>query len=143
VERDRGSVLLLFPAAFMVVLVLGALAIDASAVFLRQRDLASAAGAAANDAATLGLDREHLRAEGVVWLDPDVVEAAVLDSLNRRGVLSELLEPPLVEVVGDRRVVVTLVAHASYVIAPALPGSADGRTVRVTVRVDAVLDDGG
>jgi uncharacterized membrane protein len=138
---ERGSVLLLFPAAFMIVLVLGALAIDAGAVFLRQRDLAAAAGAAANDAATLGIDRHRLRTDGEVWLDPILVEAAVQSALASRGALDGLLEPPRVAVVDGRRVEVTLMAHGAYVIAPALPGNLDGRIVRVTIGADAVIDD--
>ncbi|MFP3905895.1 MAG: hypothetical protein ACLFWR_02620 [Acidimicrobiales bacterium] len=141
-EPDRGSVLLLFPAAFMIVLVLGALAIDAAAVFLDQRELAAAAGAAANDAATLGLAHKRLRHDGELWLDPVRVTEAVEASLDRRGVLDSLLEPPEIVVLGGSRVEVTLVAHADYVIAPALPGDRSGRTVRATVGADAVLDDG-
>lgn len=141
-EPDRGSVLLLFPAAFMIVLVLGALAIDAAAVFLHQRELAAAAGAAANDAATLGLAHERLRHDGEVWLDPVRVAEEVEASLERREVLDSLLEPPEVVVLGGSRVEVTLVAHADYVIAPALPGDRGGRTVRATVGANAVLDDG-
>jgi Flp pilus assembly protein TadG len=140
-ESDRGSVLLLFPAAFMIVLVLGSLAIDSGAVFLQQRELAIAAGAAANDAVTLGLDPDLLRDDGEARLDPDRVRQVVDQTLARRGVLAELIEPPQVVIVDDSRVEVTLVAHASYVIAPALPGRTDGRTVRATVGANAVLDD--
>ena len=138
---DRGSVLLLFPAAFLIVLVLGALAVDSGAVFLRQRDLAAAAGAAANDASARGLDRDLLRASGEIRLDPVATSAAVRDALARRGVLDQLLEPPTVLVSGDR-VQVTLIAHAEYVIARALPGGSGGRTVRATVFATVVLDDG-
>jgi hypothetical protein len=139
---DRGSVLLLFPAAFLIVLVLGALAIDAAAVYLRQRDLAAAAGAAANDAAMVGLDLAQLRGTGGLALDPAAVERAVLDSLDRRGVLGQLLEPPTIAVIGSGRVEVSLVAHAPYVIAPALPGTHSGQIVRVTVGADIIIDDG-
>lgn len=134
---------MLFPAAFMITLVLGALAIDAGVVFLHQRELAAAAGAAANDAATLALDEEHLRATGETRLNPEAVAAAVADSLDRRGILDELSEPPQVNVVAGTRVEITLVSHVDYVIAPALPGGFDGRTVRVTVSSTAVIDDGG
>ena len=139
-QTERGSVLMLFPAAFLIMLVLGSLAIDTGAVFLRQRDLAAAAGAAANDAATLGLDLVELREGGIASLDPALVEVAVRRSLDRRGVLSDLVEPPAVSIVDDIAIEVTLVAEAKYVIAPALPNGPTGRTVRVTVRANAVLD---
>lgn len=141
-RADRGSVLLLFPAAFLVVLVLGSLAIDAAAVHLRQRDLAAAAGAAANDAVTLGLDADALRRSGAMVLDPHRTEAAVHGVLARRGLLDDLLEPPTVRLVDERTVEVSLRGHADYVIAPALPGGSRGREVRVTVRATAVSDDG-
>jgi hypothetical protein len=136
-ERERGSVLMLFPAAFLIMLVLGSLAIDAGAVFLHQRELASAAGAAANDAVTLGLDQELLRGEGSLRLDPASVRRTVDASLARRGLRDQLLEPPLVVILDDHRVQVTLVAHAPYVIAPALPDSRSGRVVRATVTASA------
>lgn len=141
-RSDRGSVLLLFPAAFVIVLVLGAIAIDSAAVFLHQRELMAAAGAAANDAATLAVDRDRLRDEGERWLDPARVDEVVATSLARRGLLDDLLEPPIVAITGHERVEITLVAHAAYVIAPALPGGFDGRTVRATVGADALVDDG-
>jgi hypothetical protein len=139
---ERGSVLMLAPAAFLIVLVLGSLAIDAAAVHLRQRELAAAAGAAANDAVTVGLDQGVLRSTGELVLDPARVEAAVLDVLARHGVLDELLEPPRITVLDDRTVEVRLHAVAEYVIAPALPGDHRGREVRATVRATGIADDG-
>jgi hypothetical protein len=141
VVGQRGSVLLLFPAAFMIVLVLGALSIDAAVVYLRQRELASAAGAAANDAVMLGLDRARLRDSGELVLDPVQVERAVLASLGRRGLLGELIEPPHIAMPGDGRVEITLVSRADYVMARALPGERRGREVRATVTASIAVDD--
>ncbi|MGY6500319.1 MAG: pilus assembly protein TadG-related protein [Acidimicrobiales bacterium] len=135
--RDRGSVLLLFPAALLVVLTLGAIAVDAGVVFLHQRELAAAAGAAANDAITLGLDPEALRSDGQLIIDPARAESAVVASLARRGVLPHLAHPPVVAVEADR-VTVTLTMHADYVIARALPGVGPGRVVSASVTARAV-----
>src|SRR5207248_6070957 len=52
---ERGSTLLLFPAAVLVVFVLGAIAADLASVFLGERELANATAAAANDTATEAL----------------------------------------------------------------------------------------
>lgn len=139
-ENESGSVLLLFPAAFLIMLVLGSLAIDAGVVFLGQRDLAAAAGAAANDATTLGLDLAQLRDQGQFALDPALVESEVRSALERRGILGSLQSAPEVRVVGDQ-VEVTLTRHVDYLIAPALPGGPSGRTVSVTVRSRAEIDD--
>ena len=48
---ERGSALVLFPVAVLIVVFLAALCVDASRTFLGQRELANAAEAAANDAA--------------------------------------------------------------------------------------------
>ncbi len=50
-ERERGSALLLIPSMFMVLLLATGLVVDGAIAFAAKRDLAEAAGAAANDAA--------------------------------------------------------------------------------------------
>lgn len=70
------------PAAVLVFLVLGALAVDAAAVFLAQRYLANAASAAANDAASQAVDLDRFYADGSVRLlalDAQRVAAAAVD----------------------------------------------------------------
>jgi Flp pilus assembly protein TadG len=139
--RDHGSVLFLFPAAFLIVLVLGAIAIDSGAAFLRQRELAAAADAAANDAITLAVrDSIELGEEPVI--DQAVADAAVRASLDRRGLLDDLSAPPVVTVLAPDRLEVRLEAVADYVIAPALPGGPDGTDVAATVVVRLAVDDG-
>jgi hypothetical protein len=139
---DRGSVLLLFPAAFLIVLVLGAIAIDAAAAFLRQRELATAAAAAANDGIALAVEGSLARGDEQIEIDPVVLQSSILESLDRRGVLDTLTEPPIIRVVAADRVEVMLVGRADYVIAPALPGGRDGTTVRATATARLVIDDG-
>ena len=131
--------LLVFPAAFLVVLVLGSLAIDAAAVFVRQRELLDAAAAAANDAATAGLDVDYLRATGEIRLDPARVEATVVASLAARDALEELSGDPEWRIVDDRRVEVTLAARARYVLSPVVPGAPDGRDIEATAVGTAVV----
>ena len=69
-SRERGSVLLLMPAAVLIVIVLGAIAVDATVVFLGEREASSLATAAANDAAT-AIDDAVLRDGGGFVLDED------------------------------------------------------------------------
>jgi hypothetical protein len=73
----EGSVLMLMPAAVLIVVLLGALAVDQAVVFGGQRQLVTAAQRAANDAVALGVAVEDLRAEGVVRLDPVRIDRAV------------------------------------------------------------------
>lgn len=126
---DRGSALLLMPAAVLVVLVLGAIAVDAAVAFLAERELAAAAAAAANDAATAGLDEDALRRGGGYRLDPALVEAAVARALTARGV-----DPATavdVAVVGTE-VRVTLTGEAELVFSPSIPGGPDAVPVEAT-----------
>ena len=132
---DRGSVLLLMPAAVLVVLVLGAIAVDAAVAFLAERELAGAAAAAANDAATAGLDEVALRQGAAYRLDPSLVEAAVAASLDAQGL------PPgtsvSIAVEGDE-VRVTLAAEADLVFSPSIPGAPDTVAVSATASAAAV-----
>ena len=85
-RRDRGSVLLLFPAGVLVVLLLGAIAVDASIAFLGQREIANAVAAAANDAATASLSDAAFYGSGDIALDQaratDLAEARVRGALD-------------------------------------------------------------
>lgn len=118
---QRGSVLMLMPAAVMIVLVLGAIAFDLSVVHLGERELVDAASAAANDAVTYGLDEEALRNDGVYRLDPSRVEEAVGLSLDAGGMAGDLTSVEI-RPVGDDGVSVTLTMTVDYVFARALPG---------------------
>ena len=133
---DRGSVLMLMPAALLIVFVLGSISIEFATVSMRQRALYNAADAAANDAATYAIDRVVLRSTGEVVLDPALVEEAVTLSLRAQGV--ELAKAPRIELSVDRKTIhLELVQNVPYVIARALPGS-DGTIVRANVRVTAI-----
>ena len=134
--RARGSVLMLMPAALLIVFVLGSISIEFATVSMRQRALFNAADAAANDAATYAIDRVTLRSTGEVVLDPTLVEEAVERSLRVQGVL--LVSAPLIELSADRKTIhLELLQHVPYVLAGALPG-ADGTVVRANVRVTVI-----
>jgi hypothetical protein len=79
--RDRGSVLFLFPVGLVIVILLGAIAVDLGNVWLQQRRLADAADSAANDAVTFGVDQGALRDGGELVLDPVRVRSAVARSV--------------------------------------------------------------
>jgi hypothetical protein len=127
---------MLMPAALLVVFVLGSIALEFAAVSMRQRALANAADAAANDAATVAIDATMLRATGEVVLDPDAVAAVIDHSLRAQRV--ELAAPPAIEISPDGRSIrLELEQYVPYVIARALPGD-DGTTVRAVVRVTVI-----
>ncbi|HEX7095131.1 MAG TPA: hypothetical protein VF183_04570 [Acidimicrobiales bacterium] len=128
--RQRGSVLMLMPAAVLVLIVLASIATDFAIVGMRARELHNAAAAAANDAATAAISREGLRL-GETWIDTDTAHRVVSRSLAARGIT--LAAPPRVTVSLDgREVHVQLVARHRYLFAAALPGAPDEFTVEAT-----------
>ncbi len=62
--HEEGSTLLLVPSAVLVLFLLTALAVDAAATFLAQRELADACAGAVNDAAATALDVDRLYGSG-------------------------------------------------------------------------------
>ncbi len=136
-HRDRGSVLLLFPAAVLVVLILGSLAVDTALVHLRQRELVDAADAAASDAATLAIDLDRYRRTGDLQLDPTRAERAVHGALAARGVLDDLTAPPSIRLVDATTIEVTLTGRAPHLLASVVPGAP--RSVRIAGHGSAKL----
>jgi hypothetical protein len=76
-RRERGSVLILIPAIVLVMLVLGAIAVDASVAYLARRQLADFTASAADRAAASALDKPSFYGSGEVRVDPAVAQAVV------------------------------------------------------------------
>lgn len=132
---ERGTVLLLMPAAVFAVMVLGAIAIDVGLVSLRAQQLRFVADSAAADA--LGaLDVDELRSRGRVSID-----RARAVELIRAGIARGPLpaaEITAIDIGTDRsgrmEIAVRLRFEAELVIAPALPGRSDSVTVTAVGR---------
>jgi hypothetical protein len=125
---------MLMPAAVLVVIVLGAIAVDQSVVYTRQRELVAAAEAAANDAAGYGLDRDAFYAHDEVELDEARARAAAVAALRARGLDADVLVSVRA---ADDAVEVVLAADVPYLFAKAVPGAPDD--VRVTAHARAQL----
>jgi Flp pilus assembly protein TadG len=80
---QRGSTLLLFPAALLIMLALAAITVDSAIAFQAQRQLANAAAAAANDAATLALSDEAFYKRNSIELSPSAVQAMAVSLVER------------------------------------------------------------
>jgi hypothetical protein len=139
---ERGSALMLMPAAVLVFVVLGAISVDFAVAFLGEGEVSNAAAAAANDVAGAALDRDRLYADDALRLDPrgadragrSAVAAAGLDDLDDIRVR--------VDVAADQPVVtVTVSARVRYVFAKALPGGPEGVRVEATATATAEEDD--
>ncbi len=138
-RRQEGSVLLLFPAAILVVIVLAAIAVDVSIAFLGQREVANATVAAANDAAGVGVSNRDFYRHGRLQLDPGTVEQvaaervrAVLGPSRFHDLHVEVAVEPSPFPGCPPTVQVRATARVDYVFARALPGGADQADVAAT-----------
>ena len=132
--------LLLFPAAVLIVLVLAAITVDSSIAFLAQRELANATAAAANDAASRAVDSQAFYQGDRIELDPYAVEAVAmervrlaLDGSRHRALEVRVTRQPAGRGPGARgRCGCRPSSRVPYVFAKALPGGPDEATVRAT-----------
>ena len=121
--------LLLFPAAVMIVVVLAAVAVDSAIAFLGERELANATAAAANDAAAVGVSDRSFYEDDRIELDPAMVERvavtralAALDGGRHRDLQVEARAVPPAAAGCAWTVRVTARARVSYIFSPAVPG---------------------
>jgi len=126
---ERGSVLALMPAAVLVFVVLGALAVDSALAFLGERQVSNLAAAVANDAAAQGIDFDRYYRTGEIVLDPVLVEDVAVAALATSGLdhLEELVIDT--DVVGDDVVRVEVRARVRSLFSRALPDGAASRAV--------------
>ena len=141
---QQGSVLILMPVAALIFVILGSLAVDATALFLAERELAGTAAAAANDAATRAIDLDLFYETGCLALDEglaeDVVDRTVAaKQLGRAGLR---VAAPEVGARG-REVRVTLTAAAPHLFTKAIPGAPDTATVSATATATAEAPGAG
>jgi hypothetical protein len=131
---DRGSVLLLFPAAVLVMFLLGAVVIDVSLTQLRARQLEAVAASAANDALA-ALDVAALRDGRGVVIDETVAAEVAARAIATGPLPLATVEAVWVEVDGAGRTViaVTVSLAVDLVMAPSI-GSFDRVTLRRTER---------
>lgn len=143
---ERGSVLLLVPAAVLVLIILGAIAVDFAIAFLGQRQLSSLAAAAANDAATAALSDERFYGDtagagadaGDIQIDEGAAQRLAQQAVDRRSP-GGLHNVDVVDAraVG-RQVCVRLRGDVEYIFAKAIPGAAHRTTVEGTAVATAV-----
>jgi Flp pilus assembly protein TadG len=128
---QQGSVLLLLPAGMLIVVLLGSIAVDFSIAYMGERELAAAAAAAANDAATVALDPASLRHDGRGGAALDRARAVVSAALDARRLDVEVTSVDI-DVVGVDRVRVTVTGEVDLLFADAIPGGPDRMTVQAT-----------
>ena len=132
-SRERGSVLTLMPAAALIFVVLGALAVDSALAFLGEREASNAAAAAANDAAAAAVDPSTFYGEGDVRLDPAVARRVALAAADTIGL--EQLSVDVVVTPGRPEVTVTVRGRVELLFRPG--------SVEVQATAVATAEEGG
>lgn len=131
-RAQGGSVLILFPVAILIVMLLASITVDATVAFLAQRELAEATAGAANDAATEALEIDTFYRHDRLELNPDVVAAVAEDRVRRvidtarhtnLQIVSEVLPPATPGC--PPRVRVRTTSTVSYVFSPVIAGAPD------------------
>lgn len=123
---------MLMPAAVLIMFVLGAIAVDLTAVRLGQRNLQAALTDAANDAASGALDEALFRGGLGYRIDDDSAWLIVMSVLGTRGVLDDIIDGPNVTIGADGTVTVTAARRVPHVFGRALPGVPHHEVVRAT-----------
>lgn len=132
---ERGSVLMLMPAAVVITLLLGAIAVDSAIVYLEQRQAYNVAFDAANDAAGAGIDRDTLRSTGDIVYDAGRVRQIAADTVAAAAAD----EVVLVDATPDGGgVAVTVEVRVRRLFGQAF-GARSSEVVRITARADGEL----
>jgi Flp pilus assembly protein TadG len=140
--HERGSVLILMPAGVLIIIVLAAITIDFSHLYLERRELQSAASSAANDAVTLAVDIDSLRLGNDLEdsLDFAVANTAAASSLAAEGLVGSSVVVGFVNDGGQIGVEVTISSTVDYIFARAVPGGPTSKVV--TASATAFLETG-
>ncbi|MFN8050554.1 MAG: pilus assembly protein TadG-related protein [Acidimicrobiales bacterium] len=137
-RSERGTTLLLFPAAVLVLMILAAIAVDMSSVQLARRELFRTASQAADDGAAM-VDQAALRRGDGVHIDRGAAERVVRFEMAAARLPGTLREVGVT--VDDARGVVTVTATMDVrrVFGRVVPSSPS--TDRVDVHVSGRLLD--
>lgn len=115
---------MLMPAAVLVVIVLGAFAVDATVLFLGEREVANLSAGIANDVAGAAIDDAAFYEGGALRLD--AVRAERVRDLALAAYTPQYLDDVTVEALvfpSPDRVTVTVSASVRYIFSSALPGA--------------------
>lgn len=136
---DRGTALLFFPAALLVMVVLASITVDFARLHLGQRQADDLAAATANDAVTVGLDEAAFRSGAGYHLDVTRVDAVVAGHLAGadRSILRGVTAMGSLQ--GARSVAVTVTARVPLAFARAIPGTPAFVSIRAGATATARL----
>ena len=126
-SSERGSALMLMPAAVLVMLMLSAIAVDSAVVFLAHRRLTAITSAAANDLAVTALPSQANTGQ----LTPSNEEvSSQLGAVISRQTSNGLSNLRCHAAASASRVTVGCEATIHYIFASAIPGARHATVVR-------------
>lgn len=128
---------MLLPAAVLVLLVLGAIAVDSAIAYMAQRNLAAAAADASNDAGDVAVDPAAVLGRGQLHLDGQAAAAEVEAVLHRDGISDATIDAVRPTEAG-RGLQVVVERRVHLLFTGAIPGAHDTTTVKATVTVTDV-----
>ncbi len=136
---DRGTVLIMFPAAVLIMVILGAIVIDVGYTHVRARELQAVAASAANDSLA-ALDVSALRSGAGVVIDETGARAIVAEAIAAGPLPDATITDVEIttDAAGRPQISVTLSLDVDLVMAPAI-GDLDRITLTRTER--AVIID--
>ncbi len=138
---------MLVPAAVLVLMILGAIAVDSAVAFMAQRELANAAAAAANDAAGAALSDQSFyggggEGSGTITVDQRSARQVVTRALRARSPRGLTVDG--IEVAASAgQVCVSLRGRVDYLFAKAIPGAAHQAMVEGRATASAVEGPAG
>lgn len=124
---------MLVPAGFLVLLILGAIAVDSAIVFLAQRELTNQVAAVANDAAAITLSAQDLQGGRSARPSRSAVRALAHQRLDGYEVAGLVVSGSAVSAdVNEDVVTVGVEGDVPLLFARALPGARSRQHVKAT-----------
>lgn len=131
---DRGTALVLVPALLLVLMALGAIAIDGAVLHSAHRSVHRTVSAAADDAAS-SIDEAEVYRSGRVSIDPGSAERVAAARIAAASLPGELAAPVDVRVIDDAQVVeVTVRVDVPKVLSVPFRTRSKVETIEVTAR---------
>lgn len=140
-RAEAGSALALVPAGFLVIILLGGIALDSAVTYLGQQQLHDALTAAANDAAGAAIDNASFYRRGRLVLNPASAATVVCQSVEAQR-FSQLHDLRVLVSTQGPDINVRGSAVVDAVFGRAIPGFAT-RTVHASVYAVAETARGG
>jgi hypothetical protein len=129
---------MLMPVAVLIVLLLGAIAVDLASVRLAHQDLMDVASSAANDAVTSSLDQTAFRIDGSYVFDLGRAQESLDRTLERHHLLDRVTWRSIAPGPDPDELTVELELPVRYFFAKTISSANHGPTVRVRASAHAL-----